>query len=497
MPLEASIHPLPLHWLIGPGRWVGPRRAAQFVRYYAPRYWLAAFPYPDLRVAPMLGRDGRPDMHFLLHRDVAWLTTEGEEQPSDLYYRALLAALEDPLFPFWLPVALAQRERWWLLHKMNQSFVARMLGLRIQTNQAPSQITASIVDRPDAHTYGVVVPAPQVVRCLVNACLQAQSPFSRSPARAGVGSTTNAPPQCSARPPQWRESDAHVPSYRSLSGDEQVRCYFGIPYLLPAYPGYEAGRWDQLGDLDLLTLDVIIALLAHWWAVREQVEEEPVWITAADILQIRGIQAQLVEQERHQHRIRNIAEVATAIKRISHFWVEVDDIPVQRSNKRIVEKGRVRAPLFVLYDFQAPARSQGEIVPTAWAYTPGAWIRPFRDMQRYPQGRVRLPLLHYNRAAQHWAKRLGYYIIFELGGRRQTTPPIFIDNLLAATGLGSPVRWRTKAFQQQALHTALQQLQQDGIIAGWCETPPAVSMDLFSKWLKTKITFRGPEKPPG
>src|SRR6478672_2833392 len=122
-----------LRWLIGPGQWVGRGRTAQFARYHVPQYWLSEFPYPDLRVAPMLGRDRRPEMHFLLYRDNAWLVTAAEEQSTDVYHQALLAALEDPLFPFWLPVALAHRERRLLLYKMHRLLVARMLGFRAYT----------------------------------------------------------------------------------------------------------------------------------------------------------------------------------------------------------------------------------------------------------------------------------------------------------------------------------------------------------------------------
>ncbi len=505
-----------LHWLMGgPDSDTAPAGRHQRVRQ-VPDYGLTAFPYLDLCVAPLRDRYLRPDMQWLHSTSDGEMVFWDEMRFPENVGPAVVQALEDPVFPFWLPVEVTGAvTRPWLLAKMQRLFAAQILACLPKTPRRPPTDSILPLHAPPVGRAALPVLAPHILQTVLQACLRATvaapPPTRAVPALPALPGFPENPPRSAPRlfapapaapvvpvGSYWQETPARVPTYCSAQAADPVRCYLGIPYLFAAYPGYAQGRWNQVGDLGLLTVDVLLTMLAHWWThwslwTKGEPWFSPTWIDAATLLAAGGHPPQVVDGERRQHRILQVIAIARTVKLLSHLWVEVDQVPVRRPDGRRIPNGRVREPLFVFYDFQVQQRSPREVVPYQWLYTPGRWIAAFCDTVRHPLGWVDPALLRLNRATRPWAKRIGYYLTFQLNGAKEADP-CTIQEILEGTGLRHPRRERTKQFQRRAFTTALQQLQAAQIIKTWEAAPPIKETTSFAAWLDTKITVVGPKR---
>ena len=120
----------------------------------------------------------------------------------------------------------------------------------------------------------------------------------------------------------WTDSGGQSdPTYRHPTNKEQ-----GAVFVTVKSPGGDVGAcgdilpqiWDTVRSLDDLTSDVLLIVLAAW-TKHSQGPGEPVWISADDILDARGVQRRQYQSEpdrwNHGHRREDRLSVGRALDR--------------------------------------------------------------------------------------------------------------------------------------------------------------------------------------
>jgi hypothetical protein len=277
----------------------------------------------------------------------------------------------------------------------------------------------------------------------------------------------------------WKEEE-HQPTYHLVrkTGEASVTIPKGA---VRADTQEEVTRklWERVSAIDDLDGDVLLALLMHALLVGPD-ERGGIWISAADILEYRGI-----AQKKHTtakpgvmrdagHRPEDIRTVADRIRllRTIHTTVRVWREPKKQGGRRRVVGQE--SYLFTVSDFledrpdgEDPSLPRQQI---AWYYRLGEVLGNRTSWKRAKAAWLLQKALRYDPVRRAWEKRLARYFLFHLrlndafGG---ATMKRSIGSLLQENSLplneGDPEKTKTR-FEE-----ALARLKEDGHIDSWEE----------------------------
>lgn len=266
--------------------------------------------------------------------------------------------------------------------------------------------------------------------------------------------------------------------------------------------------WQQVRELNDLDGDVFLALLAQA-LVGETDAEGCVWLSAAKILDYRGVTPVTKRQEngrrrRAGHRREDLQKIARCIERMNQQWIIIRQQmrTAKPGNKRGVTKRMLttEAPLVLI----AERQRQHEFVlvndavridtlPVAWRYKMGKWIEPFLEAPNRQVAWLCQRVLQYDPYHERSEKRLARYCLFHLRINHNAAISREVGRLIDELALpfddDHPLQSR-KRFEQ-----ALDRLVADEQILSWRYDPPNSKLPRgkwVSTWRSWKIVIEAP-----
>jgi hypothetical protein len=239
--------------------------------------------------------------------------------------------------------------------------------------------------------------------------------------------------------------------------------------------------WGQFRRLNDLEADVVLASLAQWMQPGRDADGFT-WITAAAILDYRGIQPKKKAEGRKVyragHRPDDLAEVAAAwdLIRLKYLDLQrVDVLEAQPGRRPKREAYTLQAEFFAVPERVLQEQLDGTQVPVAWRFRPGRWIDRHLEQPNAQLALLMQRSLEYDPYRERWEKRLARYFLFHLriseaarGGaplRRRVDPMLRELHLDEWLDRRHPDR-TVKRFEK-----AMHKLREDGQIGAWAYTP--------------------------
>lgn len=233
-----------------------------------------------------------------------------------------------------------------------------------------------------------------------------------------------------------------------------------------------ARLWEQVRALDDWTSDALLVCLAHW-ASRGEAPDTPVWITAAAILDARGIQRKRYRKElgdwQHGHRTEDRMKAGRALAQLDSLWLEIVNLEVipagkRRKPRRITVTSRALAML----DVMSQADLEGAAVFLAARVMPGEWAAKYWELGLRQTGLLASKVLGYDPYREQTEKRLGKYLAFQFRFNASKSDSLIrrdVATLLENAGLDTDQRNPQRT--RDRLERALDRLAADGILKGW------------------------------
>jgi hypothetical protein len=268
-------------------------------------------------------------------------------------------------------------------------------------------------------------------------------------------------------------------------------------------------EWQQnmanhVMQMDDLTADVLDAICAIWIGQAGHARDD-VAVTVNQLLERRGLQPKRSGTGRrggyYSQQRRAIAQRIAALR---DTWVTVAEmwVPEANSKRRKMTPQQGEAPVLIVEFRVGPRTPGGSFVPdqcTGWSIRPG---KVFADYLFGPGRQVGLlasKALEYDPHAQTWEKRLARYFSWLWRIRQYSgsyTDPITVRTLLEA--VREPLNARKPNLTKERLEKALDQLQEDGVIAQGWQYEAGVDDGIVGQrgwardWLLWKVTVEPP-----
>jgi len=302
------------------------------------------------------------------------------------------------------------------------------------------------------------------------------------PAPLGVHATVAALQDAGSGAHGWRNDAMHDgPAFR-FTQPRGVALVSVRPVTLP--PNLPVDRvWEQVRQLGDLSVDVLLAALAQWYAGHD-VDGWAI-ITASAILDYRGIRPKTkcegVTHYRAGHRVEDQAAIAERFIGLADVWVAIDEQIIgddgmapthrhrgRRRYLRYVKEGRLlhidtqERVVQGTLDGSPPAT-----LAFRWRFRIGEWLRPFLTAPNLQVAPLLRRALEYDPLQERWEKRLAVYFALHLTrGAAQGTPltrgiGLMLDRAALRLDPAHP------GASVARFETALKRLVADCVIARW------------------------------
>lgn len=255
-----------------------------------------------------------------------------------------------------------------------------------------------------------------------------------------------------------------------------------------AVEAWAAEMWRQRNELTDLDADALDALSAIWlWQAQDP--RDGAFAGVDDLLELRGIKPKRsgqgrrggYEQEQRQDMLR-------ALHHIQNIWLDMAEVEVfedtPRRGRRKSVKKQVQSRAFVVTDRMGQMRLDGHIEVERFRFVPGEIFARFLLGAGRQWALLSAKALAYNPYTQTWEKRLARYLSWQWRIRAKDETyfqPYRVETLLGRAG--EELNQSRPRRTQERLEKALDQLQTDGVIAGW-------QYDRFDDWF-AQITRKG------
>lgn len=253
----------------------------------------------------------------------------------------------------------------------------------------------------------------------------------------------------------------------SVEGVLQIRPFKKDHYTFTKHHSIVKETWEEAEALSDLEADIFDALCTIF-LFKAKHADDVVEIQLDDLLAIRGLKAKLGgEGRRGGYEEKQRRQVLQSLSIIQKLWIDLDKTVVYEKGKPAETKLQGRAFLFVDQD-------RKEVPITNGIGERKIRYKVDRIFARYLFGSGRqvalLPLkvLHYDPYRKSWEKRLTRYLSWRwrIQARKgEFNQPNKIRTLLEAIGV--KINERTPSRTRERLESALDTLQQDGLIGTW------------------------------
>lgn len=364
----------------------------------------------------------------------------------------LQAALEDPIFPVWIPYGLSLDTTEALAKQMIYLVGKRTVGASTTEVGAHRRVP----EVPDPYYDGrLTIPGAAVLLRLITA-------FQTGGRWAGGW-----------QPLRDDGLPGFVDRFRNLSHDN-IRLVLAPPdpdYLCQGGPDFLEQQSTAFRPLDS---GVLCVLLAHWYTQGASLSA-PIWITADAILDALGIQPRSRQARPDGHHRAALQMIAASVKRLDRLWIDqVDNKQYYSSvwNRRLIDNHIDK--LLLLHDFSATWSGSQSAYAYAWAFTPGRWIQRFLDTASNPPMYLPRAFMH-NYKERSWEKRLGYFLAAWFSATQDAVLHDSLTHILNPAGLPPDRAASNKKASQAKLDQVVQRLQRAGIIQHWEEVAEPLS----------------------
>ncbi len=259
---------------------------------------------------------------------------------------------------------------------------------------------------------------------------------------------------------------------------------------------------QRQGDLAADVFDIITAL----WLNESRYHDQMVTVKVDNFLRIRGLKTKKGAGGRPSgYTEKQRAEIEKYINILDRTWIRVHKMEVYEKGKRkpLVDAAEGRAVLISSRFGQADI--EGKIYPYEWRVRPGDMFSKYLFS---PYGRQTALLsqkaLQYDPYRQRWEKRLARYVAWQWRADSKKQQQRGIEGIKVKTILeriGIEVEARNPSRTKERFEQALDQLQDDGVIANWQYF--SFNEHLIGKpgwvqeWLDWKVIIEAPEKLRG
>ncbi|WP_286228576.1 helix-turn-helix domain-containing protein [Neobacillus mesonae] len=225
--------------------------------------------------------------------------------------------------------------------------------------------------------------------------------------------------------------------------------------------------WEEVKALSDLEADIFDALCSIF-LFKAKHADDVVEIKLDDLLAIRGLKAKLSgDGRRGGYEEKQRSQIVQALKIIQKLWIDLDKTVVYEKGKPLETKLQGRAFLFVdqngkdllLTKDEAPQKISYKVDQVFARYL----FKTGRQVALLP-----LKVLQYDPYRRTWEKRLIRYFSWRwrIQARKgDFLQPNKVSTLLEAAGV--QINKRIPSRTRERLETALDTLQQDGLIAAW------------------------------
>lgn len=256
-----------------------------------------------------------------------------------------------------------------------------------------------------------------------------------------------------------------------------------------------AALWDQVSNLDDLTVDVLLVALARWLVEGDG----EVWIDVDTILDDRGIKPMRKTDGRGGwwragHRRKDREEVVRAFEQLDRMYLGVFDVEVfgLQGNRRKANGMQFESKVIVISDRISQGTPGDSRLPVAWRYQPGKWVTYFVEGPSRQTALLARQSIRYDPYRQKFEKRLSRYLSIQWRIRASWgsyDQPFKVKTLFDAVGIKPDKRYPLKSLER--LEGALDRLQQDGIVLAWkyeqWDAEKAPIKGWLSSWLQSTV----------
>ena len=175
--------------------------------------------------------------------------------------------------------------------------------------------------------------------------------------------------------------------------------------------------WSQVRAFSDKDGDVLLAMMAQAMEPGRMETDGATWITAAAILDYRGVRPIMKREgkalRRAGHRVEDMAEIAACVGRLSSQWIELIAVetrePRRGRRQPKVMRTSYESKLFVIDEHLMQGDLDGPQHAIAWRYRLGRCITEFLSAPNRQVARIMQHVLEYDPYRQSFEKRLGRY----------------------------------------------------------------------------------------
>jgi hypothetical protein len=306
----------------------------------------------------------------------------------------------------------------------------------------------------------------------------------------------------------WRNGDGDMPVFDFPQAQGAARVLMRPD--ADTTPGQAVAEllWGQVREFSDKDGDVLLAMMAQAMEPGQQDKDGATWITAAAILDYRGIRPIMKREgkvtRRAGHRTEDLAEITACVNRLSSQWVELISVetrtPGRGKRRPKIERTSYESKLFSVDEQIMQGELGGPRHAVAWRYRLGRCITEFLAAPNRQVARLMQHVLEYDPYRQSFEKRLGrYFTIHHRIGASYKAPlrrkvGSLLDELYLPTNKSDPSR-TMKRFE-----AAMDRLAADGVVPGWTYTPESAARiralparGWFSDWLSCVVEIPTPK----
>lgn len=276
----------------------------------------------------------------------------------------------------------------------------------------------------------------------------------------------------------WRNGDSDLPVFEFARGQGTARVLMRPDTNTTPNQAVAELLWSQVREFSDKDGDVLLAMMAQAMEPGRQDNDGATWITAAAILDYRGIRPIMKREgkvtRRAGHRTEDLAEITACVSRLGAQWVELVSVETRtaRRGKRqpMIERTSYESKLFSIDEQIMQGELGGARHAIAWRYRLGRCITEFLTAPNRQVARLMQHVLEYDPYRQSFEKRLGrYFTIHHRIGASYKAPlrrkvSGLFDELYLPINKSDPSR-TMKRFEM-----AMDRLVSDGVLPGWVYT---------------------------
>ncbi len=241
--------------------------------------------------------------------------------------------------------------------------------------------------------------------------------------------------------------------------------------------------WSQVRAFSDKDGDVLLAMMAQAMEPGRMETDGATWITAAAILDYRGVRPIMKREgkalRRAGHRVEDMAEIAACVDRLGSQWIELIAVQTRESRpgrrQPKVTRTSYESKLFVVDEHLMQGDLDGPQRAIAWRYRLGRCITEFLSAPNRQVARIMQHVLEYDPYRQSFEKRLGRYFTIHHRISASYKAPLRRKVGGLFDELRLPVNRRNPSETRTRFEAAMDRLVADDVLPGWRYPPESAA----------------------